>query len=93
MKNSSKKNKVKKISDTVFDKMFDAGEDISAYLDTTAAIVVQRVNVDFPQWMIKLLDNQANQLNVSRQAVIKMWIRDRLELVYGRQVFHTRPTA
>lgn len=83
MKNSPKKKKTKTISSDEFDAKFDVGKDISAHLDIAAAVVVQRVNVDFPQWMIKLLDNQANQLNVSRQAVIKMWIHDRLTGIYG----------
>lgn len=85
MKNSPKKKKTKTITADEFDVKFDAGKDILAHLDTSAAVVVQRVNVDFPHWMIKLLDNQANQLNVSRQAVIKMWIHDRLTGIYGNR--------
>ena len=40
----------------------------------------RRVNVDFPEWMISALDAQARHLGVSRQAVIKVWIAERLEL-------------
>ena len=43
-----------------FDKKFDDGEDVSQYLDVSKArrpIQEQkRVNVDFPLWMIQLLD-------------------------------------
>ena len=77
---SSSKKKVKKlISAEQFDAMFDRGEDITPYLDFTKAVVVQRVNVDFPIWMIKWLDHEAVKLNVSRQAVIKMWLADRMK--------------
>lgn len=66
------------ISAGQFDEKFDRGEDMTSYLDFKKATVVRRVNVDFPAWMIKRLDREALKLNVSRQAVIKMWIHDRL---------------
>jgi hypothetical protein len=62
------------------DRMFDAGEDMSDYLDTaTARRAVQRVNVDFPQWMVAKLDAEAKRRGVTRQALIKMWLSDRLD--------------
>jgi len=73
-----KHKKVKLISAEEFDRKFDAGEDITPYVDFKNAVVVNRVNVDFPAWMIKRLDREATKLNVSRQAIIKMWIHDRL---------------
>ncbi len=77
--NTLKKNKRKKIIRAdEFDALFDAGKDITPYLDLNTATVVRRVNVDFPQWMLDRLDQEAVKLNVSRQAVIKMWINDRL---------------
>jgi hypothetical protein len=39
----------------------------------------RRVNVDFPVWMIDSLDREAKRLGVSRQAVIKVWIAERLK--------------
>lgn len=69
----------KRITAREFDRRFDAGEDISDYLDLDKAVVVHRVNVDFPAWMVTRLDREAKRLNISRQAVIKMWVRDRLE--------------
>ena len=62
-----------------FDARFDRGEDITGFLDLAKATVVQRVNVDFPSWMVDMLDREAIKLNVSRQAIIKMWIRERLD--------------
>lgn len=38
-----------------------------------------RVNVDFPQWMVKELDQEAARLGVPRQSVIKFWISEKLE--------------
>ena len=68
-----------------FDKRFDNGDDITRYLDMTKARRPEqqhkRVNVDFPLWMIHLLDKEAKRLGVPRQSVIKVWIADRLEAV------------
>ena len=79
MKAMSNAKKTKKISAADFDRKFDRGEDISAYLDLKSAVVVRRVNVDFPSWMVEMLDREAIKMNVSRQAIIKMWIRERLD--------------
>ena len=65
------------------DKRFDTGKDISKYLDMSKARrpgqEFKRVNVDFPVWMIQMLDKEANRLGVPRQSIIKVWIADRLE--------------
>ncbi len=68
-----------KISSAALDAKFENGEDITGFLDLKKATVVQRVNVDFPSWMVAMLDQEANKMNVSRQAIIKMWIRERLD--------------
>jgi hypothetical protein len=73
-----KSKKVKDITAEEFDRLAEEGKDITPYLDMKHAVVVNRVNVDFPRWMIKRLDREATKLNVSRQAIIKMWIHDRL---------------
>ena len=66
-----------------FDRRFDRGEDISKYLDMTKARRPgqqhKRVNVDFPLWMIHLLDKEARRLGVPRWSIIKVWTADRLE--------------
>ena len=67
------------------DKKFDEGKDISQYLDITKARRPEqeqkRVNVDFPLWMIHLLDKEARRLGVPRQSIIKVWVAERLEKV------------
>lgn len=74
---------MKKIKAEEFDKKFDAGEDISEYVDWSSASKPnqeqKRVNVDFPVWMINRLDKEARRLGVPRQAIIKIWIAERLE--------------
>lgn len=66
-----------------FDKRFDEGKDISRHLDLTKARrpaqEQKRVNVDFPLWMIHLLDKEAKRLCVPRQSIIKVWVAERLE--------------
>jgi len=66
-----------------FDKKFDEGQDISEYLDIPKARrskqEQKRVNVDFPLWMIHLLDKEAKRLGVPRQSIIKVWVAERLE--------------
>ncbi len=79
MKPKSKSKRAERITAAQFDRKFERGEDIAPYLDLKKAIVVQRVNVDFPSWMVDMLDQEAVKLNVSRQAIIKMWIRERLD--------------
>jgi len=66
-----------------FDKKFDESKDISKYLDVSKARrpkqEQKRVNVDFPLWMINLLDKEAKRLGVPRQSIIKVWIAERLK--------------
>ena len=64
-------------------RKFDDGEDIGEYLDLSRArrpgLEARRVNIDFPAWMVERLDGQAKIRGVTRQALIKMWLADRLE--------------
>ena len=68
-----------------FDKKFDEDKNISKYLDVSRARrpkqEQRRVNVDFPLWMINLLDKEARRLGVPRQSIIKVWVAERLEKV------------
>lgn len=64
------------------DKKFDQGEDIADLIDWSQAkrinTEIKRVNVDFPTWVVEGLDRQANRLGITRQALIKVWIAERL---------------
>ena len=76
-------NTIKTISAEEFDRRFDDGEDMGDYIDWGATqrpgLETKRVNVDFPQWMIARLDTEAKRRGVTRQALIKMWLSDRLD--------------
>ena len=72
-----------------FDEKFDNGEDIAKYLDFSNAIRLKdvkqlktetkKVNVDFPEWIIESLDQEAKKIGVTRQSIIKVWIAERLK--------------
>jgi hypothetical protein len=74
---------MKTISTADFDRRFDEGEDVSAYLDWSTArrpgLEPKRVRVDFPAWMVSGLDREARRLGVTRQSLIKMWIAEKLQ--------------
>lgn len=74
---------------TIIAKKFDNGEDVSEYLDFSNAIKLKdikrlktetkKVNVDFPEWIIESLDQEAKKIGVTRQSIIKVWIAERLK--------------
>lgn len=57
-------------------------EDVLEHFDLSSARLVneepKRINIDFPTWMVQSLDKEARHIGISRQAVIKMWVADRL---------------
>jgi hypothetical protein len=81
MKNTHKK---KKPSADEIAEMAMKGEDISRFFTNKGEMkpAIQRVNVDFNQDMLKELDAVANELNISRQAVIKTYLRQALNQHY-----------
>ncbi len=66
-----------------FDEKFDSGADVSGAVDWGKArrsnLTLKRVNVDFPAWVVEALDREARRLGVTRQALVKLWIAERLE--------------
>jgi hypothetical protein len=66
-----------------FEKKFDENKNITEHLDLSKLKrpkqEQKRVNVDFPLWMINLLDKEAKRLGVPRQSIIKIWISERLK--------------
>lgn len=71
------------------DKIFDENqEDVLDYFDTSNIKMLneepKRVNIDFPSWMIQSLDKEAKHVGVSRQAVIKMWLAEKLQSLNSR---------
>ena len=78
-----KKNITKQEKPTIpaeeFDERFDRGEDMMPYLDLDSA--VWRANVDFPTWAIHAMDKEAERVGITRQALIKVWICERLDAI------------
>jgi predicted DNA binding CopG/RHH family protein len=77
------------ISAKDFDTKFDNNEDISNYLDFSKSTKLKdfekkvnktkKINVDFPENILVLLDNEAQKIGVTRQSIIKVWIAERLK--------------
>ncbi len=78
-----KKKKPKPITAEEFDRKFDAGEDVSEYVNWEKGKwvppSVQRVNVDVPIPMVIALDKEASRIGVTRTALIKMWLAQNLD--------------
>jgi hypothetical protein len=62
-------------------RMADRGEDVSRFFTNRGKMMqpIRRVNVDFTASMLQELDQAAAELNVSRQAVIKVFVRQALD--------------
>jgi hypothetical protein len=62
--------------------MHDARQNLTAYLDLSKATrpgrKIQRVNVDFPVDLLRVIDREARRVGVSRQAFIKLRLADTL---------------
>jgi hypothetical protein len=62
-------------------KKAERGEDVSRYFTNRGKMMqpIQRINLDVTTDMLQELDRAASELNVSRQAVIKVFIRHALD--------------
>lgn len=80
---------MKTVTAKEFDEKFDDNEDISEHLDFSRSTRLKdldqlktdtkKVNVDFPEWVISALDEEAKRIGVTRQSIIKVWIAERLK--------------
>lgn len=65
------------------DRTFDAEEDVLPYFDLSTlkrpGLEPQVVEVSFPQWMVAALDREAQRLGIQREAIIKLWLSERLQ--------------
>ena len=72
-----------RISAEELDRRFDAGEGVLQYFDLTTLrrpnLERQRVGVTLPSNMVRQLEAAAERQGMTRQALIKMWLADRLE--------------
>ena len=74
-------NKIKVTTAESIAHMADAGKSVSQFFTNQGKMMkpIQRVNVDFSARMLEDLDREAEELNVSRQAVIKTLLRHALD--------------
>ena len=82
MKQTSKTRKITSAEEIA--RRADHGEDVSRFFTNSGRMMepIRRVNVDFASPMLKELDRAAQELNISRQAVIKTLIRQALDQRY-----------
>jgi len=91
MKQTSKTRKVTSAEEIA--RRADRGEDVSRFFTNSGRMMepIRRVNVDFASPMLKELDRAAQELNISRQAVIKTLIRQALDQRYLARSARLRP--
>jgi hypothetical protein len=83
MKNKKRTSRTRALPATTLDAMHDAADDLTTRMEYAKASrpgrAVQRVNVDFPVDLLRVIDQEARRLGVTRQAFIKIRIADSLE--------------
>ena len=61
---------------------FDAGEDVLDYFDVEhgrrPGLEKGRINLDLPKWLIDKLEWHARKAGVARQALVKVWMAERI---------------
>jgi len=72
-----------KIDKENLEECFDSGERVLDYFDTKSVTV--RVSVNFPAWMLKVLDKESAKRGIGRQALVKTWIEDRIDSLKTRR--------
>ena len=77
-KNPDKTKKTKDIEEIA--EMAEKGEDVSQYF-TGEHLAKQRVNIDFPLSLLKLIDEECKRIGVTRQAWIKMACDERIRQI------------
>ena len=90
MKNTRKRTKA--VSADNIARIADSNGNVSKFFTNAGRMMppIQRVNVDFAQPMLEELDTAAQELNISRQAVIKTLIRQALDQRYMARTLRKR---
>jgi len=81
---STRNNRKKAVTAESIANMAEHGKDVSRYFSNKGRMMdpIQRVNVDFTAPMLEELDRTAEELNISRQALIKTMLRQALDQHY-----------
>jgi len=40
---------------------------------------LRKLSITIPEWMVQSLDSEAERLGITRQAIIKIWLDERLK--------------
>ena len=76
--------KPKKIKAKDFDQAFESGE-VTHYLNLKSAKMrysIHRISIDFTQNILDEVDEEAAKIGVTRAALIKIWIAERLSQLH-----------
>jgi hypothetical protein len=73
-----------KISVEELDRIFDEGDvDVLQYFEesgwTRPDMKQEKISISLPKWMVSSLDKEANRIGVNRQAIIKLWLDEKVE--------------
>jgi hypothetical protein len=74
----------KPVSAEVITNLAERGKDVSKYFTNKGRMMppIQRVNIDFTHALLNELDEAAKELNISRQAIVKTFVRQALDQHY-----------
>ncbi|MFR0568806.1 type II toxin-antitoxin system BrnA family antitoxin [Bifidobacterium apri] len=71
------------------EERFDSGEEVLGYFDVDHPIVEQhpvvqkRITLTMPDWIVEGLDEEAEELAISRNAVVNTWLAERIRAAHG----------
>ena len=81
-----------RISNEELERRFDEGGDITEFMDLTTVRrpnqerAAKRISMDVPEEMVRRLDKAASRMGVNRQAIIKIWLTERLDQEAEREL-------
>lgn len=81
-----------RISNEELERRFDEGEDITEFMDLSTVRrpnqekPARRISMDVPEEMVRGLDRYAARTGTNRQAVIKLWLMERLDQEAEREL-------
>ncbi|MFR0591421.1 type II toxin-antitoxin system BrnA family antitoxin [Bifidobacterium thermophilum] len=71
------------------EQRFDAGEEVLGHFDLDHPIVERhpivqkRITLTMPDWIVEGLDEEAEELAISRNAVVNTWLAERIRAAHG----------
>jgi hypothetical protein len=82
--------KRKTIDAEEFDRLFDEGD--MRYLDYVdfenirrPGLEPEKIAISLPNWMVRSLDREAERIGITRQALIKTWLDEKINSIKDQQ--------